>query len=144
MHSNLQCATFLHCLLNTHTTAAIGSNACSFPQPLSPVVVIFLASSATATVSQGSPGRQSIYLSISSIYLVYLSIYRSIDLSIYPSLSLSLSPQDPQIEGVGGTRALAHSILKKIPDTHIITSRQYIYTYGAYCTSPIPKPFGPA
>ena len=30
MHSNLQCATFLQCLLNTHTTAAIGSNACFF------------------------------------------------------------------------------------------------------------------
>ena len=118
MHSNLQCATFLQCLLNTHTTAAIGSNTCFFPQPLSPVVVIFLASSATAAVSQGLPGRQlsiylsihpsihpSIYLSISPVYLtvylaidpsthlpINLSIYQSINLSIYLSLSLSTGP----------------------------------------------------
>ena len=105
MHSNLQCATFLQCLLNTHTTAAIGSNTCFFPQPLSPVVVIFLASSATAAVSQGLPGRQlSIYLSIyPSIHLsispVYLTVYLAIDpsthlpinLSIYQSIYLSIS-----------------------------------------------------
>ena len=108
MHSNLQCATFLQCLLNTHTTAAIGSNTCFFPQPLSPVVVIFLASSATAAVSQGLPGRQlSIYLSIHpsihpSIHLsrlsispVYLTVdpssYRPINLSIYQSINLSIN-----------------------------------------------------
>ena len=116
MHSNLQCATFLQCLLNTHTTAAIGSNTCFFPQPLSPVVVIFLASSATAAVSQGLPGRQlsiylsihpsiHIYLSISPVYLtVYLAIdpstYQSINLSIYLSISISLSLyRTPQIGG---------------------------------------------
>ena len=110
MYSNLQCATFLQCLLNTHTTAAIGSNTCFFPQPLSPVVVIFLASSATAAVSQGLPGRQlsiylsiypSIHLSISPVYLtVYLAIdpstYQSINLSIYQSIYLSLSTGPPK------------------------------------------------
>ena len=142
MHSNLQCATFLQCLLNTHTTAAIGSNTCFFPQPLSPVVVIFLASSATAAVSQGLPGRQlSIYLSIHpsihlSIYLaclsncvssyrpIYLSIYQSINLSIYLSLSLY---RTPQIGGVGGTRVLAHSIWKN--EIHVPNHQPVIYIY---------------
>ena len=46
----------------------------------------------------------SVYLSLS----ISLPIYPSIHLSIYLSLSLSL--QDPPNRGVGGTRALAHSI----------------------------------
>ena len=37
-------------------------------------------------------------------------MYRSIYLSFSLSLSLSLSLQDPPNRGVGGTRALAHSI----------------------------------
>ena len=59
----------------------------------------------------------STYLSIQlSIYLsVYLSL--SISLPIYPSIhpSIYLSPlslQDPPNRGVGGTRALAHSICR--------------------------------
>ena len=60
----------------------------------------------------------SIYLSIylaclsncvSSYRPIYPSTYQSINLSIYLSISLSL--QDPPNRGVGGTRALAHSIL---------------------------------
>ena len=115
-----------------------------FPQPLSPVVVIFLASSATAAVSQGLPGRQlsiylsihpSIHLSISPVYLtVYLAIdpstYQSINLSIYLSIYLSLSLQDPPNRGVGGTRALAHFIYI------------YIYRYWHYWhTHEIPMEF---
>ena len=55
----------------------------------------------------------SIYLSISPVYLtVYLAIDPSTNQSIYQSiyLSISLSLQDPPNRGVGGTRALAHSI----------------------------------
>ena len=65
----------------------------------------------------------SIYLSISlslslsfslspSLYLcTYLAIHPSIHPSIYPSIYLSPSLcKTPQIGGVGGTRALAHSI----------------------------------
>ena len=66
----------------------------------------------------GPSSYLSIYL---SIYLfvyptVYLSICLSLSISlpiypsIHPSISLPLSAGTPQIGGVGGTRALAHSI----------------------------------
>ena len=62
----------------------------------------------------------SIYLSIYlSIHLaIYLSIHRSIYLSIYQSINPSLHTT-PQIGGVGGTRALAPSI---IPNSNIQSS----------------------
>ena len=54
----------------------------------------------------------SIYLSIclSLSLSLYLSTYLSIHPSIHLSISLPLSAGPPQIGGVGGTRALAHSI----------------------------------
>ena len=53
----------------------------------------------------------SIYLSISLSLSISLPIYPSIHPSIHPSIYLSPSLcRTPQIGGVGGTRALAHSI----------------------------------
>ena len=78
----------------------------------------------------------SIYLSISPVYLtVYLAIdpstYQSINLSIYLSISLSLSLQDPPNRGVGGTRALAHSIWKN--EIHVPNHQPVIYIYIYIC-----------
>ena len=75
----------------------------------------------------------SIYLSIHpSIHPpIHLSIYPSLSLSLSLSVSLSLSPHSaPQIEGVGGTWALAHSIhTVNCPYVYVHTSiHPYIHT----------------
>ena len=55
----------------------------------------------------------SIYLSVYLSLSLYLSTYLSIHPSIHPSIYLSPSLcRTPQIGGVGGTRALAHSICR--------------------------------
>ena len=64
----------------------------------------------------------SVYLSLSLYLSTYLSIHPSIHPSIHLSSSIYLSPslcRTPQIGGVGGTRALAHSIIEmEVPLNH--------------------------
>ena len=48
-----------------------------------------------------------------------LGIYLSVHLSLYLSLSLSIIYRTPQIGGVGGTRALAHSITTTVSHVRV-------------------------
>ena len=81
------------------------------------------------------PSIHPSYLSISPVYLtVYLAIdpstYQSINLSIYQSIYLSISLslyRTPQIGGVGGTRALAHSIMEYVAKRRV----NYVFLVGS-------------
>ena len=75
-------------------------------------------------------GCQAIHLLLekNSGCQVHLNIHPSIHPFIHPSIRLSISLslyRTPQIGGVGGTRALAHSILPT--DSHCINSAQIWY-----------------